>query len=163
MLLFSNLNAMIRKLGRVVLLLALGFTLSSQLGAAEAPATGSGSATNSSFSYLKPARDAGKIAFVTAYMLERLEYMQHEFDPMISTRVFDSYLSALDSQHLYFLQSDLNEFAGYRTNLGRLTTAGKPEEADTRPAYEIFYRYVDRLRQRIAYVDELLKTEKFLK
>ncbi len=33
--------------------------------------------------------------------------------------------------------------------------------ADTRPAYEIFYRYMDRLRQHVAYVDELLKTEKF--
>jgi carboxyl-terminal processing protease len=33
--------------------------------------------------------------------------------------------------------------------------------ADTQPAYDIFYRYVDRLRQHVAYVDELLKTEKF--
>jgi len=150
---------MICKFGRVALLLAFCFTFSPRLNAAGTPAAGVG-ATDSTFSQLKPAPEAGKIAFVTAYMLENLEYMQHEFDPMISARVFDAYLNALDPQHLHFLQSDLNEFAGYRTNLARMTMQ-ETGVADTRPAYEIFYRYMDRLRQHAAYVDELLKTEKF--
>jgi carboxyl-terminal processing protease len=159
MLIFLKLNAMICKFGRVALLLALVFTLSSKLNAAETPAA-SGNATNSSLAELKPEPDAGKIAFVTAYMLERLEYMQHSFDPEISARVFDAYLSSLDPQHLHFLQSDLTEFAGYRTNLNRFTMR-RTGVADTQPAYEIFYRYMERLKQHVAYVDELLKTEKF--
>ena len=78
----------------------------------------------------------------------------------MSARLFDGYLSALDPQHLHFLQSDLNEFSAYRTNLNRLTIR-RTGVADTRPAYEIFYRYMDRLKEHVDYVDELLKTEKF--
>jgi carboxyl-terminal processing protease len=150
---------MMCKFGRAILLLALGFTLCSPLHAAES-SVASGKPTNSTPAELKPGPDAGKIAFVTGYMLEKLEYMQHDFDATISTRLFDAYLSALDPQHLHFLQSDLADFAEYRTNLNRFTMR-KTGVADTTPAYAIFYRYVDRLREHVAYVDELLKTEKF--
>jgi len=155
---------MICKFGRAILLLAFGFKLLSPLHAAEAslseaPKPGSGS-TNLTPIEVKPGPDAGRIAFVTAFMLEKLEYLQHPFDTTISARLFDSYLTSLDPQHMHFLQSDLNEFSGYRTNLDRLTL-NRRGVSDTRPAYEIFYRYLDRLRQHVAYVDQLLKTEKF--
>jgi len=155
---------MICKSGRFFLLLAFGSKLLLPLQAAEAPASDApkpaGSATNSAPAIVKPSPDAGKIAFVTAYMLEKLEYLQHPFDATMSARLFDSYLTSLDPQHLHFLQSDLTEFAAYRTNLDRLTLK-RSGIADTRPAYELFYRYTDRLRAHVAYVDELLKTEKF--
>jgi carboxyl-terminal processing protease len=159
---------MICKFGRSILLLALGFSLSLPLHAAEtqvaeitkANSNSDSASTNAAPVELKPGPDAGKIAFVTAYMLEKLEYLQHPFDATISARLFDSYLTSLDPQHVHFLQSDLDEFAAYRTNLDRLTMK-RSGIADTRPAYEIFYRYMDRLRQHVAYVDELLKTEKF--
>src|SRR6185437_14126388 len=158
------LNVMICKFGRSILLLALGFGLSSPLQAAEAslseapkPAAIS---TNWNPTEVKPGPDAGRVAFVTAFMLEKLEYLQHPFDTTISTRVFDSYLTSLDPQHLHFLQSDLDEFSGYRTNLDRLTI-NRRGVSDTRPAYEIFYRYMERLQQHVDYVDQLLKTEKF--
>ena len=155
---------MICKFGRAILLLALGFNLSRPLYAADtqvaqltkAPAA----STNSAPSELKPGPDAGKVAFITAYMLEKLQYLQHPFDASMSTRLFDSYLTSLDPQHLHFLQADVNEFSAYRTNLNRMTLK-RNGVADTRPAYEIFYRYMDRLKQHVAYVDELLKTEKF--
>src|SRR6185312_6484145 len=116
--------------------------------------------TNSARDILKPGPDAGKIAFVTAFMLEKLEYLQHPFDTTISERQFDAYLTSLDPQHVHFLQPDLDEFSAYRTNLSRLTIR-KSGLADTSPAYVIYYRYLDRLRQHVAYVDEVLKTEKF--
>ncbi len=102
---------MICKIGRVALLLALGFTLSSQLNAAEAP-DAAAKTTNAAPTELKPEPDAGKIAFVTAYMLEKLEYMQHAFDPEISIRVFDAYLSALDPQHLHFFSIGFSRVCG---------------------------------------------------
>jgi carboxyl-terminal processing protease len=155
---------MICKFGRFVLLVAFGSKLLLPLQAAETPVADAAkparSATNSAPAILKPSADAGKVAFVTAYMLEKLEYLQHPFDATMSARLFDAYLSSLDPQHLHFLQSDLNEFAAYRTNLDRLTLK-RSGVADTRPAYEIFYRYMDRLRGHVAYVDEMLKTEKF--
>jgi carboxyl-terminal processing protease len=127
---------------------------------ADAPATNTPPATTNSVSDLKPGPDAGKIAFYTAYMLEKLQYLQHPFDSAMSTKVFDGYLSSLDPQHLHFLQSDLDEFAAYRTNLNWFTFHQAPL-ADTRPAYQIFYRYMDRLKEHVDYVDQVLKTEKF--
>ena len=145
---------MICKFGRSVLLLALIFSLS-PLRAAEAPAP-----TNSAPADLKPGPDAGKIAFVTTYMLEKLQYLQHDFDSTMSARLFDGYLTALDPQHIHFLQSDLDEFSAYRTNLSRLMLR-RTGVSDTRPAYQIFERYMDRLKEHVDYVDQLLKTEKF--
>jgi carboxyl-terminal processing protease len=151
---------MICKFRRSLLSLALIFTLS-PLYAAETPAANTAIASSNSIpAELKPGPDAGKIAFVTAYMLEKLQYLQHPFDATMSAKLFDGYLSALDPQHIHFLQSDLNEFALYRTNLNRLTMR-RTGVADTQPAYVIFFRYVDRLKEHVDYVDQLLKTEKF--
>lgn len=144
---------MICKYGRSLLLLALVFALSPLR--AEIPAA----RTNSAPADLRPSPDAGKIAYVTTLMLERLQYLQHEFDSTMSAKLFDGYLTALDPQHLHFLQSDLNEFSAYRTNLSALMT--KKTGADTRPAYVIFERYMDRLKDHVDYVDQQLKTEKF--
>ena len=54
-------------------------------------------------------------------------------------------------------QADRAEFEHYRTNLDRLTLV----RHDTRPACEIFNRFMERLQQRVAYADEMLKNEKF--
>ena len=58
------------------------------------------------------------------------------------------------------MQADLAEFAPYRTNLNHLTIPGR-RAGDTRPACEIFNRFVERLEQRTAYAQDLLKSEKF--
>lgn len=144
---------MICKFGRSVLLLALVFSLS-PLRAAETSA-----ATNSAPADLRPGPDAPKIAYITTLMLERLQYLQHDFDATMSARLFDGYLGALDPQHLHFLQSDVNEFSAYRTNLSVLMT--KKTGADTRPAYVMFERYMERLKAHVDYVDQELKNEKF--
>ena len=161
-----DLKAMIRKIGASTLLLAFSLGLLLPLHAQDSDTAllehaKSPSSTNSAVpALLKPGPDAGRIAYVTAKMLEQLQYLHQRFDSTISARVFDAYLTSLDPQHMHFLQSDLNDFALYRTNLNRLTVNWRGS-ADTRPAYEIFYRYLDRLREHVAYVDELLKTEKF--
>src|SRR6185312_15015489 len=157
-LLFSNLNMMICKFRRSFLSLALVFTLS-PLFAAETPAASTAVAPSNALpTELKPGPEAGKIAFVTTYMLEKLQYLQHDFDSTMSAKLFDGYLSALDPQHIHFLQSDLDEFGAYRTNLAGLMMR-RTGVSDTRPAYVIFDRYKDRLKEHVDYVDQLLKTE----
>ena len=54
----------------------------------------------------------------------------------------------------------LTEFAHWRTNLDTLTVNARGA-ADLTPAYEIFRRFLERFRQHTAYVDELLKQDKF--
>jgi carboxyl-terminal processing protease len=110
--------------------------------------------------HLTPAPWDGRIAFVTAKMLEMNHYSRMPFDESVSSKFLDRYLEALDPQHMIFIQPDLAEFEHYRTNLGRMTINRK-QDGDTRPATEIFNRFMERLAQRTAYADELLKTEKF--
>ena len=67
--------------------------------------------------------------------------------PRISTKFFDGYIDSLDSRHENFLQSDLAEFAPYRTNLDGLTV-NKSGAADLSPAFLIYQRFQERFHQR---------------
>jgi carboxyl-terminal processing protease len=109
---------------------------------------------------LLPGPDDGRIAFVTAGLLQQVHYSHRHFDDAVSSEFLDRYLEFLDPQHLHFLQSDLAQFERYRTNLDDLTLTRRGI-ADTMPAYEIFSRFFERMDQRVAYAQELLKTEKF--
>jgi carboxyl-terminal processing protease len=101
-----------------------------------------------------------RISYVTARLLEEYHYSQHPLDEEMSKKFFDGYLEALDPQHLYFLQSDIADFARYRTNLDTLTI-NYHGASDLTPAREIFQRFLERLQQRVAYVDPLLKQDEF--
>src|ERR1700722_5212359 len=109
---------------------------------------------------LSPGPNDGRIAYVTARLLEEFHYSQAPFDAEMSGKFFDGYLESLDPRHEDFLQSDIAGFMHYRTNLDQLTIGGG-ESADLTPAYEIFQRFLERFQQRTAYVDELLKENKF--
>lgn len=109
---------------------------------------------------LAPSPDDGEIAYVTARALEQGHYRQHPFDDSYSEKFFDRYLESFDPQRLHFTQQDLKEFAAYRETLDNLTLA-KRRAADTTPAYRIFNRFRERVDQRVAYVLDLLKNEKF--
>jgi carboxyl-terminal processing protease len=100
--------------------------------------------------------DESSIAFLAARRLEMTHYSRQRFDDEVASRFLDRYIDSLDTLRLYFLQSDLDEFDRYRTQLDQLTLKG-----NTDPAREIFERYLQRMRQRVAFVAELLETESF--
>lgn len=104
-----------------------------------------------------PGDDDATIASVTARLLENTGYTGHHRPEEISNKFLTRYLESLDPNHLYFLQSDLAEFAPYRTNLETLTL----KKGDTQPAHLIFDRFQQRLQQRIAFAQEMLKTNTF--
>jgi carboxyl-terminal processing protease len=108
---------------------------------------------------LQPGPDDPRIAYVTARLLEDWDYQQ-PLDSKISTNFFDGYINALDGRHEYFLQSDLAEFARFRTNLVVLTI-NTNMMADLSPAFLIYQRFQQRFEQRSAFVDELLQQDKF--
>ncbi len=146
-----------------MLLLVLGGKLLLPLSAAE-PAAAAVPAESQEHTnkihHVTPGPTDGKIAYLTARMLQDLHYSHLRFDETISGKFLDRYLEALDPQHVHFTQADLADFAHYRTNLHQLTL-NRHGGADTTPGCEIFDRFEQRLQQRVAYVDELLKTEKF--
>ncbi len=98
------------------------------------------------------------IAKLTSRILMQMHYLhlQQPLDDQVSSQFLDRYLERLDSLHVHFLQSDLQDFEQYRTTLDDLTKAG-----DISPARVIFKRFSERVEQHMAYVAELLKTEKF--
>jgi carboxyl-terminal processing protease len=109
---------------------------------------------------LAPGPNDGRIAYIVARLMEEYQYSQQPLDKKMSKKFFDGYLDTLDPQHLYFLKSDLAEFAYYRTNLDTLTVNDR-DTADLVPAYQIFERFLERLKQRVAYDDKLLDRDHF--
>ncbi len=106
---------------------------------------------------LAPGPDDASIARITSRILVAMHFLQQPLSDDIAGKFLDRYLDALDPMHLYFFETDLKEFEKYRTTLDELTW----EKGDTRPAYEIFTRLLQRIDQQQAAVGEMLKTEKF--
>jgi carboxyl-terminal processing protease len=104
-----------------------------------------------------PERAEAGIARVTALVLESSHYQGGRFNDDVSDRFFERYLKALDPGRVYFLQTDVDEFAPYRTTLDDLTL----QVGDTSPAHRIYARYLERLEQRATFVTNLVATEKF--
>lgn len=110
---------------------------------------------------LKPGPNDPRIAHVAARLLEEYHYSQRPLDTQLSGEFFDNYVDSLDPRHENFLQSDLAEFALYRTNLDKLTVGGTKAQADLTPAFAIYDRYAERFQQHYVYVNELLDQGKF--
>jgi C-terminal peptidase prc len=161
---------MIERITAKALLLLLTFYVALPLRSAEpavspaaaeqaAAAAGSTTTTNA-FHLISPGPIDGQIANLTAQLLRFHHYSKKPFDASVSSQFLDLYLETLDPQRIHFTQADLAEFERYRTNLNRLTDTGS-RPSDTKPACEIFNRFMERLEQRTAYVNNLLKHEKF--
>jgi carboxyl-terminal processing protease len=89
-------------------------------------------------------------------MLEHHHYLQVPIDAKMSQRWLGNYLVALDSNHLFFLQSDIDEFtAKYGTTLGDLLH-GDDENAAVAPAFDIFQRFLLRVRHNVSLAESLL-------
>ena len=109
---------------------------------------------------LEPGPNDARIAYWTAQFLENRQYSLQLLDKAMSEKFFDGYLESLDPRRENFLQSDIDEFAHYRTNLDVFTVGGRGR-ADLTPAYQIFERFQERTAQRTEYVDKLLKEDHF--
>jgi carboxyl-terminal processing protease len=97
------------------------------------------------------------IAGLTASVLEHSQFAHHPLDAELAGKFLDRYLDALDPAHVLFLQSDMDEFDGYRATLAQATR----RTGDAHPAWVIFDRYLERLEQRAEYVTNMLQTAKF--
>jgi carboxyl-terminal processing protease len=89
-------------------------------------------------------------------LLEDHHYLQRPIDAEMSQRWLNNYLLALDDGHLFFLQSDVDEFkAKYGNSLGDLLH-GDDEAAAVSPAFEIFQRFLQRVRTNVALAQKLV-------
>ena len=91
-------------------------------------------------------------------ILGHSQFAHHPLDADLAAKFLDRFLAALDGTHSIFLQADVNELAAtYRTSLAKATlTSG-----DTSAARAVFGRYLERLRQQVAYATGLLRAGSF--
>jgi len=106
---------------------------------------------------LDQAATDAEITRLTSRILEKSQFAHHPLDDELAGKFLDRYLDTLDGQHMLFLQSDVDEFARFKSTLAQATR----RDGDSSPARVIFARYLERLDQRAAYVAELLRTERF--
>jgi carboxyl-terminal processing protease len=101
------------------------------------------------------------IGHVVAELLEQNHYLQKPISPEMSQRWLKNYLLALDPTHLFFLQSDVDEFTTkYGNNLGELILQSDNDDAAVAPAFEIFDRYMQRVDENVSLAEKLVH-EKF--
>jgi carboxyl-terminal processing protease len=98
---------------------------------------------------------AGRIAQVVGRLLESNHYKQTPLNDAVSEMFLNGYFDALDFNHMFFLQTDLDEFEKrYGTKLDDLIN-----HADASPGFAIFDRYLSRLEERNEFVQKVLKEE----
>ncbi len=97
--------------------------------------------TSTAISTLTPTREQQLVTKQVATLVDRQHYLNMHLDANTSERVLNMYLDSLDPEHIWFLQSDVNEF---RTKYGK-TLGDKLKLGDLNPAVEIYQRYRTRL------------------
>ena len=103
---------------------------------------------------LAPTTQERSLAPRVAGILEQNHYRHIPIDERLSPQVLERFLTALDSQHSYFLASDIAGFDRWRLKLGDMIHTGEID-----PAYLMFYVFQQRNRERMDYALKLLDSE----
>jgi len=101
---------------------------------------------------LKPTQQEAQAARLAAEVLARYHYKGMPLDDALSEKIFDQYLKFLDSEKLFFVQTDIDRFSGDRT---RLDDAILKEDLGV--PFAIFNLYEHRAAERYVYARTLLK------
>lgn len=100
---------------------------------------------------LEPRPDQTQAAHLSAEFLSRYHYKHEPLDDAMSAAIFDNYLKTLDSEKIFFLQSDIDQFSAARNSLDDAIL-----HEDLRIPYAIFYRYQQSIEERLNYARTLL-------
>jgi len=96
---------------------------------------------------------------VAVLPLLRTEHLSgHPLDDEISQRCVHTFLKSLDPMKVYFYQSDVDRFMQWKNELDDLATSGKIDQFVSF-GYMVFRVFLERVDERVAFVDELLSME----
>ncbi len=101
-----------------------------------------------------PSANDRHVTFQVSRLMNREHLSRRPIDDQISERALKMYLKSLDPMKLYFLQSDVDEFARYKDSIDDYVKSG-----DTLVAYTIFRRFLQRVDERTAEIDGLVNAE----
>ncbi len=105
---------------------------------------------------IAPGESDGKVAQLTAVLLQRQHYSQKGLNAEVSSKFLDRLVDSMDPMHLYFIKSDMDAFEMFRNTLH---TALKNK--DVSPGFAVFNRFMERMEQQYSYVSELLKGDQW--
>jgi carboxyl-terminal processing protease len=105
---------------------------------------------------LSPTDKQAEAAAWVAQLLSnsRFHYKPAPLDDALSAQIFDRYLESLDGDRSFFLQADIDRFAGYRSSFDDVL-----RDRRLQPAYDIFNVYVQRVAERTAKAREILASD----
>lgn len=95
--------------------------------------------TESDYDPIEPTSDQARANILIARQLQFGHFKDQGIDEGLASDTLDAFLEQLDSQRLYFTQSDVEEFNSFRDSLKRALTSGRLE-----PAFRIYNRYQQR-------------------
>ncbi len=102
--------------------------------------------------------DYPEVANAVVQALQHQHYSRHDFDDAYSKRTLGLYLNFLDGEHRFFLQSEVDQFRrDYETQLDDLIFI----EGDVSAATRIYNVYIQRVQERVAKIQDLIKSGKF--
>ncbi len=101
---------------------------------------------------LKPIAAQAQAALWASKLLARYHYKAMPLDDAMSEKIFDRYFKTLDSEKLYFLQGDIDQFDVVRNKLDDAIN----NENLTLP-FAVYNVYQQRFNERMAYARELIK------
>lgn len=101
---------------------------------------------------LKPLQEQSQAAHLTAEVLTRYHYKPVKLDDASSSKIFDNYIKSLDSQRIFFLQTDIDQFTDGKTKLDDAIL-----KEDLTIPFAIFNLYQQRILERNTYARALLK------
>ena len=100
---------------------------------------------------LLPLQQQSQAANLSARFLTRFHYKAMPLDDAMSEKIFDRYLKSLDPEKLFFVQSDVDQFAAARTKLDDAIYS-----EDLNIPFLIFNLYEKRSAERLTYARSLL-------
>ena len=101
-----------------------------------------------------PSDDDGTTAKYVCRMVSKHHINHGEIDDNVAAKLFDTYLSNLDPQRIYFLASDIDEFAKSKTQLD-----DQVREGNVKFAYSTFKVFMKRVEERLAMAHKLVDVE----
>jgi len=110
-------------------------------------------ATRAGAKTLKPGDDYSKICKQIASHLPRRHLLRTPLNDTISSRAWTNYLSSLDYERAYFLDTDIESLRKYETTLDDQLKVGNMQFG-----FEAFELFKKRLSNRVDFVDRMLDT-----
>ncbi|MEM9327676.1 MAG: tail-specific protease, partial [Bacteroidota bacterium] len=133
---------------RIVVLAAVTMVLTSSIAQANVPVQ------DDTLQVLKPLPEHENSLFVILNLLNQYHYRKQPLNDSISGVIFDNYVSSLDPNKVYFLQSEIDYFGKYRTQLDNELKLGNLDFA-----YQLFGLYREKALKRLQQLSDFTSTE----